>query len=62
MDNIVRFLIAFGVFAVLVTLYIGSYVLNKRTKKPVGSIDLESSCTGCAVTSCSSRIEEGGAE
>lgn len=52
MNEVFRVLIAIGVFALLVTIYIGSYLLNKRTKKPAGSEDLTASCTGCAITTC----------
>ncbi|MGI6734589.1 MAG: hypothetical protein BWY30_01046 [Tenericutes bacterium ADurb.Bin239] len=53
MSDIARIFIAILIMAVLIGLYIGSYVLNKRTKKPEGCEEIASSCTGCAVTTCS---------
>lgn len=59
MDDVLRILSAILVFSVLVAVYIGTYLLNKRTKKPAGCEDLTASCTGCAVTSCSHHPSEG---
>ncbi|OQC11533.1 MAG: hypothetical protein BWX74_00113 [Tenericutes bacterium ADurb.Bin087] len=53
MSDVARIFIAIGIMVVLIALYIGSYVLNKRTKKPDGCTEIASSCTGCAVTTCS---------
>jgi hypothetical protein len=53
MSDVARIFVAIGVMAILIALYIGSYVLNKRTIKPEGCKDFASSCSGCAVTSCS---------
>lgn len=46
-----RYLYAFLVVAVLVIIYIGMFLLNKRTKKPEGCEDA-TSCSGCSTTSC----------
>ncbi len=52
MQEWLRILVAVLIFSGLVAIYIGSYLLNKKTKKPAGSEDLTASCTGCAVTTC----------
>jgi len=52
MDDILRIIVAVLIFSALVGLYIGSYLLNKKVKKPEGAEDLTASCTGCAVTTC----------
>lgn len=59
METFLKVIAAIGVFSVLVLIYIGTYLLNKKTKKPEGCIDLTGSCTGCAITSCSHNQEEG---
>lgn len=52
MNELLRALSAVGIFGLLVAIYIGSYLLNKKTKKPEGCEDLTASCSGCMVTSC----------
>ncbi len=58
MNDMLRILVAILIFSALVALYIGSYLLNKKTKKPEGSEDLTASCTGCAVTTCANNPGE----
>lgn len=53
-----RYFIAFLIFAALVGLYITTYVLNQRTKKPEGTEHLTSGCSGCQIVSCGHRVEE----
>ena len=38
--------------------FIGSYLLNKKTPKPEGCENLEESCEGCQITSCSHYKEK----
>ena len=45
-----------GVVVVCVFLFIGTYILNKRTKKPEGCDTLD--CEGCSMTSCSHHPEK----
>lgn len=52
MEVFIKVISALGVFSILMALYIGSYLLNKRTKRPDGCEDLTASCTGCAITTC----------
>lgn len=59
MDEILRIIVAVLIFSALVGLYIGSYLLNKKVKKPEGAEDLTASCTGCAVTTCANNPGEG---
>lgn len=47
----IRYLYAFLIIAVLVFLYIGAFLLNKKTKKPDGCEDV-TGCSSCSVTSC----------
>ena len=37
----------------LIGAFIGSYLLNKKTPKPEGCENLDESCEGCQITSCS---------
>ena len=39
--------------ALLIGVYIASYLLNKKTPKPEGCEDLLSGCSGCNDISCS---------
>lgn len=41
------------VVIVCVFLFVGTYILNKRTKKPDGCIDTSQYCEGCSLTECS---------
>ena len=59
METFLKVIAAVGVFTLLVAIYIGTYILNKKTKKPEGCHDLTGSCTGCAITSCAHNNEEG---
>ena len=42
-----------GVVVFCVFLFVGTYLLNKKTKKPEGCIDASEYCEGCSLTSCS---------
>ncbi len=42
-----------GVVLVCIGLFIGTYLLNKRTKKPDGCENLDETCQGCQLTECS---------
>ena len=53
MNDTTRIIIAVGIVVVCVVLFIGTYVLNKRTPKPDGCEDVGSECEGCQITSCS---------
>lgn len=53
MNDTTRIIIAVGIVVVCVVLFIGTYVLNKRTPKPEGCEDVGSECEGCQITSCS---------
>lgn len=55
---VLRYVIAFLIFAALVGLYITTYLLNQRTKKPEGTENLTSGCAGCHIVSCGHRTEE----
>ena len=58
MNETTRAIIAVAIIVVLVVLFIGTYVLNKRTPKPEGCEDLGSECEGCQITSCSHYKEK----
>ena len=53
MNDTTRIIIAVGIVVVCVVLFIGTYVLNKRTPKPEGCEEVGSECEGCQITSCS---------
>ena len=42
-----------GVVLVCIALFIGSFLLNKKTKKPDGYENLDETCSGCQLTQCS---------
>ena len=58
MNDTTRIIIAVGIVVVCVVLFIGTYVLNKRTPKPEGCEDVGSECEGCQMTSCSHYKEK----
>jgi len=39
-------------------LFIFSYVLNQRTPKPEGCVNLSENCEGCQITSCANHKKE----
>ena len=42
--------ISIGVVAFCVLLFVGTYLLNKKTKKPDGCETID--CEGCSITDC----------
>ena len=50
-------LITIAVLAVCVAMFIGTFLLNKRTPKPEGCENIEE-CEGCQMTSCSHYIKK----
>ena len=58
MNESTRIILAIVLIVVLVVLFIGTYILNKRTPKPEGCEDLGSECEGCQITSCSHYKEK----
>lgn len=53
MNDTTRIIIAAGIIVVCVVMFIGTYILNKKTPKPEGCEDVGSECEGCQITSCS---------
>ena len=53
MSDTVRVILAIVIIVVCVVLFIGTYILNKRTPKPEGCEEIGSECEGCQITSCS---------
>ena len=53
MDDTTRIILTVVILLVCVALFIGTYILNKRTPKPEGCEDVGSECEGCQITSCS---------
>ena len=49
---------ALVIMVLLISAFIGSYLLNKNTPKPEGCENLEENCEGCQITSCSNRKEK----
>jgi len=58
MNPILKTLIGIGIIAILVFLFIFSYMINKRQPKPEGCQSLEENCEGCSVTTCLNRKEK----
>ena len=50
-NEIGRIFISIGVVLVCIALFIGTYLLNKNTKKPDGCEPLD--CEGCTISECS---------
>lgn len=50
-NEIGRVFISIGVVLVCIALFIGTYLLNKNTKKPDGCESLD--CEGCTISECS---------
>jgi len=48
-------LIGILVFVTLVTIFLTTYVLNKRTPAPEGTDFSEADCQGCKMQGCSNR-------
>ncbi len=59
MDTFLRILIGVGIFAALVGVYLLTYFLNKKTKKPEGCEVMTENCHGCQVTTCGHNPLEG---
>jgi len=53
MSPLIQILSTIGVILVAIALFIGTYLLNKHTKKPEGCENLEENCSGCQLVSCS---------
>ena len=53
MNETTRIILAVVLIVVLVGLFIGTYILNKRTPKPEGCEEVGAECEGCQITSCS---------
>ena len=53
MNDTTRIILAVVLIVVLVAIFIGTYVLNKRTPKPEGCEEVGAECEGCQITSCS---------
>ena len=58
MNNTLRVILAIVIIVVCVGLFIGTYILNKRTPKPEGCEEIGSECEGCQMTSCSHYKEK----
>ena len=58
MNETTRVILTIVFVVALVALFIGTYILNKRTPKPEGCEDIGSECEGCQITSCSHYKEK----
>ena len=52
-DGIWDVLKSIGIVIICVLLFVGTYLLNKRTKKPEGCEDMSEHCEGCSIVNCS---------
>ena len=41
-----------GILLVCIALFVGTYLLNRHTKKPDGCENVSEHCTGCTISSC----------
>lgn len=48
-----KYIYAAIIIIVLVVIFVFSYLLNKKTPKPDGCEDVEGTCEGCQILSCS---------
>ena len=53
MNDTLRVILAIVIIVACVGLFGGAYILNKRTPKPEGCVEIGSECEGCQITSCS---------
>ena len=53
LDEIGQILASIGVVVVCVGLFVGTYLLNKKTKKPEGCEDVSEHYEGCSLVGCS---------
>jgi hypothetical protein len=58
LNQIEQVLGSIGLLIVCIFLFVGTYLLNKRTKKPDGCIDTSQYCEGCSLTECSHHPEK----
>ena len=58
MNDTLRIIIGVVILAVCVSLFIFTYIINKRTPKPDGCEEIGSECEGCQMTSCSHYIKK----
>ncbi len=59
MNPVLRVIAGIAVFAALVGIYLLTYFLNKKTKKPEGCEIVSENCHSCQVTSCGHNPLEG---
>ena len=55
-SDIGQVFISIGVVAFCVLLFVGTYLLNKKTKKPEGCETLN--CEGCSIANCSHQPDK----
>lgn len=53
LNDVTRVILSIVIVIVCVFLFIGTYLLNKRTKAPLGCEDPSQECEGCAMIGCS---------
>jgi hypothetical protein len=51
--TLTQILITGGVLLVFIGIFIGTYLLNKKTPKPEGCVSPQDECKACGVVSCS---------
>lgn len=58
LNQIEQILGSIGLLIACIFLFVGTYLLNKKTKKPEGCIDTSQYCEGCSLTECSHHPEK----
>ena len=52
-SKVTSIIMAVVIMTFMIGVFIGSYLLNKKTPKPEGCENLDENCEGCQITSCS---------
>ena len=58
LNDVTRIILSIVIVIVCVFLFIGTYLLNKRTKAPEGCKNSSSECEGCAMIGCSKHPQQ----
>ena len=53
MSDTLKILLSIGIVILCVFLFIGTFLLNKRTPKPDGCEDVSQECESCSMVGCS---------
>lgn len=60
MTEEMKIILSIVIVIVCVFLFIGTYILNKKTKNPEGCEEISENCSACTISSCSHTPKEKG--